>query len=96
MWPTWSITAWRRASSTSSCGLGQVGGQWLLDQDGDAAAQEIRGHRMMLNGRHDNHGGIDQGQQRSVVAEGSSAAALGDGFGLGRVHVGHADQLYPR
>ena len=77
-------------------GLGEVGGQRLLDQHGDAARQEVGGDGVMGEGGGGDDGGVHQRRQGGVVGKGPRAAAEGDGLGLGGVRVGDADQFHVR
>ena len=59
-------------------GLGHVSGERLLDEDGEAATQELRRDAVVVDRWHDDDGGVHQRQERPEVGEGAGAAAQGD------------------
>src|SRR5207245_1028790 len=64
-----------------------------LDQQWNAALEELARHGQMMRRRHDNAGGIDEIQQWPVVVEGLRIMPASDGLGLFRADIGNADEL---
>ena len=82
MWPTWSNTPRWAARATSSSASSTVAASGLLDQQADAASEEVGGDRVVLDRGYCHHGRINVIEQGMMVGEGPGAAAAGDRLGL--------------
>ena len=74
-------------------GLCQIRRQRLLHQDGDFGAQELGGHGVMICRGNGQDRGVDELQQRPMIAEGKAIEPGGHGLGLVGIGVGDRDQL---